>query len=428
SNTHHVKLWGYRPGLESDSPGLIGPSQSGDRMDRFNREVMEALRSSSEDWIQTEILISQACSLSGFPFQEAQTILDQIRNLREKNANLRCFEPQVYSFEGFAKRRELPPEDLVPILEMGLSISKEFGDTLSEVDILSTMAWVMRDLDIMKASTLYEEAYSLAQDLEVPFLIADVMSDTALVYELTGEYDLAIACHLEGIEIYNLSHPTVPYLILSRIYSRLGNGQKALNYANRAALLLSDMTFPSFHLRRARALILLDRLEEAEHHLEAAYSQILKSDLEIYLSNYYHMCGQYEQAKGNLPNALNELEKSFEIEERHRRVFWGLDVLFSLADVEQSIIMQSGQDADLCLPGPWMTKLETQLNVHGFPGLLMQFALLKSKFYQHAGQYLDARQTLADALKLSDSNGVRTLRLMIKEKIFELERLIQKST
>ncbi|MFW9908209.1 MAG: hypothetical protein ACFFEF_06510, partial [Candidatus Thorarchaeota archaeon] len=42
SNTHHVKLWGYRPGLELDSPGLIGPSQSGDRMDRFNREVMEA--------------------------------------------------------------------------------------------------------------------------------------------------------------------------------------------------------------------------------------------------------------------------------------------------------------------------------------------------------------------------------------------------
>jgi hypothetical protein len=55
----------------------------------------------------------------------------------------------------------------------------------------------------------------------------------------------------------------------------------------------------------------------------------------------------------------------------------------------------------------------------------MQAALLKSEFYQKHGQFKDAQATLQDALSITESKGVATLRRKINERIRELNQLLR---
>jgi len=59
------------------------------------------------------------------------------------------------------------------------------------------------------------------------------------------------------------------------------------------------------------------------------------------------------------------------------------------------------------------------------PGIRMYAALLKSEFYQGYEQFRDARATLADALDITDSLGVVTLRERIKKQLQDIDQLLQ---
>jgi len=54
----------------------------------------------------------------------------------------------------------------------------------------------------------------------------------------------------------------------------------------------------------------------------------------------------------------------------------------------------------------------------------MQAAMLKSEFYQNNGQLKDARAILEDALEISDSRGVATLRKRISDRMQDIDRLM----
>jgi hypothetical protein len=55
----------------------------------------------------------------------------------------------------------------------------------------------------------------------------------------------------------------------------------------------------------------------------------------------------------------------------------------------------------------------------------MYGALLKSEFYQNQGQLKDALATLQNALDITDSLGVQTIRRRIKSRMKEITQLIQ---
>jgi hypothetical protein len=70
----------------------------------------------------------------------------------------------------------------------------------------------------------------------------------------------------------------------------------------------------------------------------------------------------------------------------------------------------------------WLSKLERYATEQNLPGIRLQAALLKSEFYQKHGQLKDAQAVLRDALHITDSPGVTTLRKRITTKIQEIER------
>ncbi|MFW9806195.1 MAG: hypothetical protein ACFFFK_05650, partial [Candidatus Thorarchaeota archaeon] len=58
------------------------------------------------------------------------------------------------------------------------------------------------------------------------------------------------------------------------------------------------------------------------------------------------------------------------------------------------------------------------------PGIRMRAALLKAEFYKNHHQFRDAHAILVDALDITDSRGVASLRKKISEQIQELNILL----
>jgi tetratricopeptide (TPR) repeat protein len=264
--------------------------------------------------------------------------------------------------------------------------------------------------------------YTLTQDLEVPYLIAEVLHDSSLVFEQAGEYDLAISSHLESIKI--LGGGDTPYMALSRIYATIGNGQKALEWIEQAFDYVQHLEFPQLYIRKAWALALLKRLKDAESNLDAAHSLILKTGQDAQLGRYYHISGVLELARGNHQEAKDFLKQSYEIMSRWTMSTYLNVTLLDLARVE-ILHDQATLDAKTAVPGKWLSKLEQYATEHELVGIRMYAALLKADFYQKHSQHRDAYATLQEALNITDSPGVNTLRRMITIRMKEIEHQLQ---
>jgi tetratricopeptide (TPR) repeat protein len=348
--------------------------------------------------------------------------LEKAKRLIEANPVLNCFEPLICGFEGWAKIREGDTEESRVVFQRGLELAWVCDDSLFKYFSLLGDALSLISLNIQESIARYEELYDLIRDLEVPYFEAEVLNDSAHAYEAAGEYDLAILCHLEGIKIMGESDTSC--LLLSRLCSMLGDGQQALEWANRAFESVGQLDFPVLRLRKAWALALGKRIEEAEHNLDVAHSLIMRAGTEPWLGDYYHISGVIELARGDYPVALDSLEKSWEIAERNPWIYNQNRALLDLVRAELFLEDQSTNRAKGATPGKWLSKLEDYAINRDLPGIRMQAALLKSEFYKKHGQLKDAHATLQEALGITDSLGVKTLRGRISSRIQELERLM----
>ena len=168
-----------------------------------------------------------------------------------------------------------------------------------------------------------------------------------------------------------------------------------------------------------------NKLEEATQSLDTAYPLIMKTGSEVWLGDFYHISGLIELKRDDFQAALDLLEKAWDIAERNPRGINQNRVLFDLVRAEIALGSQSKEKIMNGTPGRWLSALEKYAYVRDLPGIRMYAALLKSEFYQAHEQLKDAHTTLIDALSISDSLGVKTLRQKIKSRIKELMQLIQ---
>jgi tetratricopeptide (TPR) repeat protein len=399
---------------------------------RYHDAVVEAIEQAMdtplEDWIVVELHLLHAF----FHWPVYGDIpsyfepLEKAKRLIEANPVLNCFEPLICGFEGWAKMREGDIKESLVVFQRGLELASVHDDSLFKYFNLLGDGSSLIVFNIQDSLTRYEELYNLVQDLEVPFLVAEVLNDSAHAYEAAGEYDLAISGHLEVIKIMGVGDTSC--LLLSRLYSSLGDGQQALEWANRAFEYVGHLDFPVLYLRKAWALALVNRIEEAERNLETAHSLIMKTGTEVWLGHYYHISGVIELARGDYLAALDFLEKSWEIAERNPMI--GLShnrALLDLVRVELLLEDLSTDSTKSVTPGKWLSKLEKYSVERELHGIRMYAALFKSEFYQNHGQLKDAQATLLDALKITESLGVKTLRKKITERIRELNQLLREA-
>ena len=268
--------------------------------------------------------------------------------------------------------------------------------------------------------------------LQAPAFVTEILNDSSLLYETMGEFDLAISCHQEIMKIIGdsdrrLSDTT--FIILSRSYATLGDGQLALEWINRGIEDSGQFEGAQMLITKAWALALVNRVDEAQKALETAYPRVIKTGFERHLADYYHVSGVIEQKNSNFLDALNMMEKAWNI--TNKLGIGGTNrnrVLLDLTRVENLIASQSIDEIKAAAPGKWLSTLEKYACDRDLPGIRMYAALLKSEFYQIHGQLKNAHATLLEALTITNSLGVNTLRTKINERIRELNQHLKESS
>jgi len=416
-NVPCIRPWGYgHNSLERDQILFH---------DAVVEAIDKAIGSSIEDWMETELHLLHA--LYHWPLGEIVSLLEPVERagvLIEANPNLKCFKPLFCAFEAMVRSREGFTKDAVVLVQSGRELAEMNDDSIFVYMNMLEHATFLRHSRIQDSIALFEELYDLAQDLEVPYFLGEILNDSALVFETAGEYDLAISCHIEKMKVYGMED--VPDPFPARIYSTLGDGKRALALMNEYFEYAQPVETTTFHLWRAWALAQVNDLEEAERTLETAYSMIIKSGAERILGNYYHFSGVVELKRGNFLGALDLIEKAWDIAERTPAGTNQNRALLDLALAEILLSGQSRDDTKIAAPGKWLCKLETYAEERELPGIRMQAALLKSEFYENHGQLLDAQAVLQDALGITDSLGVKTLRKQINDRLGEIQRILSK--
>jgi tetratricopeptide (TPR) repeat protein len=305
-------------------------------------------------------------------------------------------------------------------LLQGQQMANEADDLLYLYLNKNLRAWMLKNIDHKESLAIFEELYDLSCTFEVPFFIMETLNDASLAYEAGGEFDLAISSLTELIKMSPLGYEDPIPTIMSRIYATMGEGKEALVWAERAFECGEELNIPQFYIRKAHALIVLNRIEEAEQNLSMAHSLILKSGHEFMLGIFYSVSGYLELGKDNPPAALDYLTEAYDIFTRNPRRQWQNLTLLGLARAELEL-----HSTESLVTGKWLSALENHVIKHELPGIAMLTALLKAEFLERTSEFKDAREILQQSLQLSDSPGVKTLRKKISDQIKELNRLIR---
>ncbi|MHA1290707.1 MAG: hypothetical protein ACTSPB_25260 [Candidatus Thorarchaeota archaeon] len=206
-----IRPWGYFHG-EAESDQV-----------RYHDVVVEAIEkvmdTSLEDWMETELHLLHTSfhwPLHG-DIPSYLEPLEKAKSLTDANPLLTCFKSLICAFEGIAKVREAYVRESLVVLQRGRELADANDDSFYKYMNMLQEANILRIINVQDSLTLFEELYDLVQDLEVPYLLIEVMNDSAIAFEVAGEYDLAISSHLECIKILGVGVTTS--VLLSRIYS-----------------------------------------------------------------------------------------------------------------------------------------------------------------------------------------------------------------
>jgi tetratricopeptide (TPR) repeat protein len=382
-----------------------------------------------DDWIEIDLHILHA--FFHHPFGEVISLLEpieKVKGLINENQHLDCYESITYAFEAIAKWREGEMMEALEGLQKGKTLAKSHDDELYLYMNMLQEGDLLKNVNVKEASVVFEDLYELVENLQVPAFFTEILNDASLLYETMGEFDLAISCHEEMMKILDVGDRRISdttFIILGRTYATLGDGEKSLEWINRGIEQNAPFESAMMLLYKAWALALVDRVDDAEQTLERGYELVIKTGLERLLGSYYHISGVVESRKGDLLAGLDFLEKAFTIANlraiRHQKN----RILLDLARTENLIATQSKEGAKIAAPGKWLSTLEDYACSCNLPGIRMYAALLKSDFYQNNGQLKDALATLQDALTITDSLGVQTLRRKINSRISEVAQLIR---
>ncbi|MHA2386476.1 MAG: hypothetical protein ACXAEE_09740 [Candidatus Thorarchaeota archaeon] len=398
--------WGTHESLEFENCQVILKS------------LDSALKPPTDNWMATELLLAHAFNLYRRP--EATNLLSKAKELLSRQSDLSCFKPLEYIAEGMMVFGDGKVSDASASCRKGYELARANDDAVYEFLSILSLGDLSKNKSPNESLDLFEQAYEIAQVLEVPVFAGEALQSVGLVYEIRGEYDLAISSQLECLKEVGMFGSEIVFAILSRLYAALGLGQESLEWANRT---LEDKEFDLGYLRKARALIILDRLDEAEALLEIAGRKVLQAGYETHLARYHFVSGLLDMARGEFANAMGTLEQAYEILYPLERLVYLNEILLALATVELALILKS-QNNDEVMSGKWLSNLENRARTFDMPGVAMQAALFRSEIFKSQGQLKDARETLQRVLELSESPGVKTLRKRITTQIQEIERLI----
>jgi tetratricopeptide (TPR) repeat protein len=381
--------------------------------------ITELMNTEPPPWILMELHILHAMNFIYRP--ESTDSLLAAKNLMKQHPELECFAPQLLIVESIQIRHEGDLKKTYKLVEMGLESARKYNDIYFESSLLLDKASMFMS-NLQEALEITESVYKKVKHLGMTKLVADTLVRMGFTAYRLGEYDLALRALIEAIAVKeSLGQSRTHYPSnISEIFSDLGDGEHALEWAQLALSMeprypggLSDHICP--HVAAGRALIHQGRMNDALLHVEKARDIARRSGLDRQLAQYYLVAGEYEIACGNILSGMQMVEDALDIFDK-----------FASSSVSQCLLILTGAEINLLSPsvktettdsGLWMLRLEKHARKNNLTGILMQHALLKAKMQRKLGKIEQSIETLQNALELSNSSSVKTLRNQIVDNI-----------
>jgi tetratricopeptide (TPR) repeat protein len=380
-----------------------------------------AIDETEEDWMKVDLLFLKAdYALYVAEVTEPFEIFEQADAILSRNEHLECLSVGILwaKKEYYFMRRMFGEARRAK--KLALKIAENYDDRFILFSLLITTG----SHPASERLEVTEKCYELAVSLGSPHLMAWSLSAMGFLSEHTGEYDLAIKCFEDSLDMWGYPETELfvepmeyPCYRLSRIYAELGDGESALEWAENALDMTEEgsMERPYLYAQRAEALIMLDRLEEAFKDLDTCR----KIAFRIGRSGNFTMCaiaeGYYEIARNNPEGAIENLERWFEYlppcpyKDR---------ILIASVRAETAACREDhGTESS----GVWMDTLERTSLENELPGIGMLHAILRAELLLKQDRYDSARRTLQDGLKILDSPAVRSLRAIIHSMLAEIQ-------
>ena len=394
-------------------------------LEDFEYSMKEAASSEPYDWMLLHLYVFAGMDS---PEPTSSKYLDVARRLIEEKPEFHCFSDILHLNEAWQHRIEGDIECSLQSCDKAFEIAIEYDDFINAALALSTKANTVKDIDIHRALQLHDEAYSMVADRLSEFDASYLFAlRIGMTYETMGEYDLALAFYQKDFELKSklADHAEITQTLLaSRVYCELGMPQQALEWliSNSASLQFEDSYL---HAIAAKAFALLSQLDDAARHLANANRMIIESGDDYGIANYLIARGQYELASDELDAASSSFQEALSLSSPQFQLTVNYS-LIGLAQVEIANAMNSqASSLNIHTSGEWMSRLEEHAHDRNFSGIRMQHALLKADYQTKIGEHEAAMHTLNDALMISDSPGLKTLRKRINERLEKLEGIPQ---
>jgi tetratricopeptide (TPR) repeat protein len=393
-------------------------------LEKFEKTVQESLNSGPSNWIRLHLHL-----IGGFmgTWVDYKKHIDSAHELISTEPELECFSPHLCYIEQYVKRREGDIDGILKGYQNGLEIAERNDDVYWKAILLQGKAMALQESNPHEALELLNEALELSKSICTIVHSQKIISDMGHIHSILGEYDLALAFYLEGVELASgVVRKGVSVIdttaSVAGIYCDLDQPLDALEWIKWYKGLKAWGRIKSIE---TRVLIQLDQLDEVPDLLEKYHSLVLERGIDVEYAYYNYIKGLYEFALRDTENASQSIEQALSEFERLSYARSVNRALLALTQIEVVSERDSKATQDVDSSGPWMNRLETHAREKNYPGIRMQHALLKAEYQELIGEYEASRLTLQDALTFTDSPGVKTLRKRINERLEELEGILQ---
>jgi tetratricopeptide (TPR) repeat protein len=344
--------------------------------------------------------------------REETRVQKMIEDLLDQNDLLKAHSADYLLLVGQRLRYEGNPEEAFESYSRALEIARQSDNRWLESVLLLGMSEVTGQYttdpnSYIKAREYLKKSKTISESLNNQSGIASVLQNISVFSGGRGEISEAIECQLEVIRIRESLGEVdgSDAWNLSNQYAIAGDGLSALEWAR---ILEEQWTSGPTHLSYsnialARAYIALDKLEDAQQHLDTAKKQALKGGLELTLGMWYYVNGFLERKLGDLESAMETLQQALDINERANRQVRLRMCLYELAVTELAMYSPTKENRDNKNSGPWMTRLEELVQIHDLPGHYARYLLLKAELRMKQGKHSESEKILEEVLDVTDS-------------------------
>ncbi len=393
--------------------------------DDHQKTVVAALKDAPNDWIACHFyMIWREEIESTLNYPERLTDLEPLRILEfkiEDDEDFNFFLPFLYHIRARNFQREDKIDESKTWYDHAVTIANQNDDLAKVAALLYDKANMIKNVNFNEALSILKSQRSISEALGCAYVLS--LNDLALgfIAQARGEYETAVK-HLEEhvrlAESLGLdSHAAFHRLLIAQQYNQMQNGLRALEIVNNVLEGYQSQKIWWPYVQQTRALLNLDRLDEAAQILDLARDQPPRRGSDQDLGWIHFLDGLLLKKRHDFPSAKFELEQAHSI----FGSFPGTNQpLIHLTDVEIEMFSYGKERLNADISGPWMQKLMEQVQEQDLPGIESQAMLLKAKFRFKQGRTSDSEKLVRKVLKASKTSGMKYLKNMAQSLLPEL--------